>query len=313
MPFWITFGVLAVLFVITVCILYYFTKKNFTRGGGVYSIEHVLRDRPDMLERIARGRNNMKDTPYEEMVITSYDGLKLVGQLYRTEEDKGRYLICMHGYRSSPEDFMCALEQFLSLGYNVLLANQRAHGKSEGKWITFGAKEKRDCIAWAEHLNKTFGEDIKIVFDGISMGATTVLLASAEPDIPKNVVGVMADCGYSSPFEIIAHVAKTDMHIPKFPLVYMMIPAVKFWAGFSLTKDCTVEAIKKTSLPVFLIHGEADDFVPCYMSRLVYEARPENTKIFTVPEAAHGLSYIIDEEGCKAACEDFLLSVVDGK
>ena len=310
LPYIIAASVIAVLLAVTVGVLYYFTKKNFTRGGGVYSIEQVLNDRPDMLERIARGRNQMKGAPYEERVITSFDGLKLVGQLYRTERDMGRYLICMHGYRSSPEDFMCALEQFLSLGYNVLLANQRSHGKSEGKWITFGVKEKRDCIAWANHINESFGNDIKIVFDGISMGATTVLLASAEPDIPKNVVGIMADCGFTSPFEIIAHVAKTDMHIPKFPLVYLMIPAVKFWAGFSLTEASTVEAVKKTSLPVLLIHGEADDFVPCHMSRRAYEARPENTTIFTVPEAAHGLSYIIDEEGCKKACEDFLLSVV---
>jgi fermentation-respiration switch protein FrsA (DUF1100 family) len=145
------------------------------------------------------------------------------------------------------------------------------------------------------------------------MGATTVLMAASEPDVPKNVVGIMADCGFSSPFEIIAHVAKKDMHIPKFPLLYLMIPAVKFWAGFSLTDGSTVKSIKNTSLPVFLIHGEADDFVPCEMSRQAYNARPENTKIFTVPGAAHGLSYIIDEEGCSKACEEFLLSVVSDK
>ena len=313
MPFWIALGVIAILFTVTVCILYYFTKKNFTNGGGVYSIEYVLRDRPDLLERIAQGRAKMRGLPYEIRHTTSYDGLKLSARLYRTETDMGRYLICHHGYRSSPEDFMCALEQFLSLGYNVLLVDQRAHGDSEGKWITFGIKEKRDCIAWAYHLNSSFGEDIKIVLDGLSMGATTVLLASAEPDLPKNVVGIMADCGFSSPFEIIAHVAKTDMHIPKFPLVYLMIPAVKFWADFSLKGGSTIEAIKKTSLPVLLIHGEADDFVPCEMSRQAYNARPENTTIFTVPDAAHGLCYIIDEEGCKAACEKFLLSVVQDK
>lgn len=310
MPY-IIIGVVIIILVIVIAVLYYFTKTNFSMGGGVYSIEHVLRDRPDLLKKIEDGRNKMRNTPYEEMEIKSFDGLKLVGQFYRTEKDMGRYLICMHGYRSSPEDFMCALGQFLSLGYNVLIVNQRCHGKSEGKWITFGVKEKRDCISWAYHLIKTFGDDIKIVFDGLSMGATTVLMAASEPDIPTNVVGIMADCGFSSPFDIVAHVAKKDMHIPKFPLLYLMIPAVKFWAGFSLTECSTVESVKKTSLPIFYIHGQDDDFVPHEMSLAAYNARTENSKIFIVPGAKHGLSYIIDEEGCSKACEEFLLSVVD--
>lgn len=308
MPY-IIIGVIIIVLII-IAVLYYFTKTNFTNGGGVYSIEHVLRDRPDLLKKIEDGRNKMRNTPYEDMEITSFDGLKLVGQFYRAEKDMGRYLICMHGYRSSPEDFMCALGQFLSLGYNVLLVNQRAHGKSEGKWITFGVKERRDCISWCNHLIKTFGNDIKVVFDGLSMGATTVLMAASEPDIPKNVVGIMADCGFSSPFDIIAHVAKKDMHIPKFPLLYLMIPAVKFWAGFSLTKYSTIKSVKKTSLPILFIHGQDDDFVPCDMSVAAYNARPQNSILFTVPGAKHGLSYLIDEEGCSKACEDFLLSVV---
>ena len=299
--------------ILMIALLYYFTRTNFRKGKGVYSIEKVLENRPDLLEKVANARKKIRTAPYEEMTVTSFDGLKLYGQFYRTEKDIGRYIICMHGYRSSPEDFMCALDQFLSLGYNVLLVNQRSHGKSEGKWITFGVKEKRDCISWCNHLISTFGDDIKVVFDGLSMGATTVLMAASEPDIPKNVVGIMADCGFTSPFDIVSHVAKKDMHIPKFPMLYLMIPAVKLWAGFSLTECSTVESVKKTNLPIFYIHGKADDFVPCEMSIAAYNARPENSKIFLADDAKHGLSYLIDEEGCSKACEEFLLSVVEDK
>ena len=312
MPY-VIIGVAVLFLAVTISVLYYFTKTNFSRGDGVYNIENVLSDRPDLMKKLDEGRSKMKSIPYEEMQITSFDGLKLVGQFYKAKEDMGRYLICMHGYRSSPEDFMCALPQFLSLGYNVLLVNQRSHGKSEGKWITFGVKEKRDCISWCNHLIKTFGEDIKVVFDGLSMGASTVLMASSEPDVPKNVVGIMADCGFSSPFEIIAHVAKKDMHIPKFPLLYLMIPAVKLWAGFSLTECSTVKSVKNTSLPILYIHGKDDDFVPHEMSLEAYNARPENSTIFIAPGAKHGLSYLVDTEGCSKACEDFLLSVVKDK
>lgn len=303
-------GIPAVIIILTAIILYYFTVKTFTRGPAVYDISKVLKNEPEQLERISKGRAELGSMPYEEMCITSFDGLKLYGQLYRTEKDEGRYIISMHGYRSSPEDFMCAVGFFMSLGYNVLLVNQRSHGKSEGKWITFGIKERYDCLSWCQHLTKTYGDGIKIVLDGLSMGATTVLMAS-ELDLPSSVVGIMADCGFTSPWDIVTHVARQDMHIPKFPLLYLMIPAVRLFAGFGLKEASTVDAVKKSKLPILYTHGLSDDFVPHEMSLRAYNARPENSTLVSIEGAKHGLSYVVDEERCQAACKEFLTVTVN--
>ena len=270
---------------------------------------------PDNEEQMAMWNEGARwaeaNKDYMKEVCVCNDGFKLFGEYYDFGFDS--CAIILSGRCESLGYSYYFAKPYMDAGLNVLVIDARCHGKSEGKWITFGVKEKRDCISWCNHLIKTFGDDIKVVFDGLSMGATTVLMAASEPDIPKNVVGIMADCGFSSPFDIVAHVAKKDMHIPKFPLLYLMIPAVKLWAGFSLTECSTVESVKKTTLPIFYIHGLDDDFVPHEMSLEAYDARPENSRIFIVPGAKHGLSYIIDEEGCSKACEEFLLSVVNDK
>jgi fermentation-respiration switch protein FrsA (DUF1100 family) len=216
----------------------------------------------------------------------------------------------MHGYRSSSEDFMCAMGFFMSQGYNILAVEQRAHGKSEGKWITFGIKERYDALSWCNHLIESFGRDITIVLDGISMGATTVLLASGL-DLPKNVKGVIADCGFTSPWDIVTEVARRDMHIPKFPLLYLMLPTVRLLCGFGLREASTVFEVKKSNLPILYVHGLADDFVPHEMSVKAYNSRPENSRLVSIENAAHGLCYIVDEKACQKELARFLNEVVE--
>lgn len=295
----------AAILIIAASILYYFANKTFARGGKIYEISEVLKDSPDQLNRISEGKNELESMPFERHSIISHDGLKLVGKLYRADGETNKYIICMHGYRSSSEDFMCAMGFFMSLGYNILAVEQRAHGESEGKWITFGIKERYDALSWCRYLVSTFGDDIKIILDGLSMGATTVLMASGL-DLPDNVKGVIADCGFTSPWDIVTEVARRDMHIPKFPLLYLMIPTVKLLCGFSLKEESTVTAIKRSKLPILFVHGLSDDFVPHEMSVRAYNARPENSRLVSVENATHGMSYVVDEERCKKELAYFL-------
>jgi fermentation-respiration switch protein FrsA (DUF1100 family) len=296
---------IAVLLAVTVAILIYFTNKTFARGGKVYDLSEVLKDKHDQINRIADGKKELESMPFERHSVVSHDGLRLVGQLYRAKGKTDKYIISMHGYRSSSEDFMCAIPFFMSQGYNVLAIEQRAHGASEGKWITFGIKERYDALTWCNYLIDIYGDGIKIILDGLSMGATTVLMA-AGLDLPKNVKGIIADCGFTSPWDIVTEVARRDMHIPKFPLLYLMIPAVRIIAGFGLKDESTATAVKRSKLPILYVHGVADDFVPHEMSVRAYNSRPENSRLVSVEGATHGMSYVVDEEKCKKELGFFL-------
>lgn len=249
--------------------------------------------------------------PYEEVAIASHDGLRLVGRYYESRPGAPVQIQC-HGYRSHPiRDFSGGLQLALKNGYNVLLISQRAHGKSEGKCLSFGVLERQDVLSWVNYVNNRFGPDTPVFLVGISMGAATVTMAS-ELALPANVAGIIADCGYSSPKKIIQKVM-ADMHYPVSLLYPLVRLAGKVFGGFDIEDAASETALAKCRIPVLFIHGEDDLFVPCSMSRDNYTACASPKQLLTVPGAGHGISYMIDE---KAYCEtvtEFLLRCLQQK
>ena len=247
--------------------------------------------------------------PYSEVTVTSYDGLRLFGKCYFAN-DKAPWLIMFHGYRSGAErDFCGGLKFGIESGFNVLLVDQRAHGKSEGKCLTFGIKERRDCLSWVNYAVSAAGEKCKIVLYGMSMGAATVLM-SAGLNLPKNVVGIVADCGYSSPSAIIKKVIR-EMRYPVFPTYALVRLGGMLFGGFDIEKYSAVSAMDNCDIPVLFIHGDDDRFVPCDMGRENYShCRSAGKKILIVKGAGHGMSYMADKNAYLGAVTDFLQNVL---
>ena len=234
--------------------------------------------------------------PHEDVSIVSFDGLKLCGKYYEFEPGAPIELM-FHGYRGSAErDLSGGVQRCFYLGRNVLLVDQRTSGKSEGNVISFGINESRDCLSWIDFMIQHFGKDVKIILTGISMGAATVLMAAGY-ELPPQVVGVLADCGYTSAKEIICKVIRTDMKLPE-KLAYPFVKlAARIFGGFDLEELPPVEAVKNCKVPVIFYHGESDGFVPCDMSVRNYEACCSPRKrLVTVPGADHGLAYPVDKQ-----------------
>ena len=241
--------------------------------------------------------------PREDMYITSFDGLKLHGRYYEYAPGAPIELM-MHGYRGTADrDLSGGVQRCFKLGRSALIVDQRCSGESGGNVITFGINEHRDCLSWVEHMISRFGPDVKIILTGISMGASTVLTAAGKP-LPNNVIGVLADCGYDSAKNIIQKVI-ADMGLPPrlaYPFVKL---GARLFGHFDLEETSPMEAMKTCAVPVILFHGENDDFVPCQMSRNIYEACPTRKKLVTIPGAGHGLSYPTDPEGYRQALREF--------
>lgn len=234
----------------------------------------------------------MKQTralPCQSFTITSFDGLKLQAKYY--EQTPGATVELMfHGYRGYAERDLCGgVQRCFALGHNAFIVDQRACGDSEGNVITFGVNEYKDCLSWLKLLIQHFGPDVKIMLTGISMGASTVLNAAGCP-LPDNVVGVLADCGFSSPAAIIKKVIG-DMKLPadlSYPFVRL---GARIFGHFNIDEIASQDAVCKCKLPVLFFHGEDDAYVPCGMSRINYEACPSRKKLVTIPGAGHGLCY----------------------
>ena len=240
----------------------------------------------------------------EKVKLTSFDGLELAALYLPVERPRGT-VIAFHGYRSlATIDFALEVEFFHRLGYDVLLPYQRSHGESQGKYITYGVKERFDCQSWARYAARRWG-DRPLFLMGISMGAATVLMASGL-ELPENTRGIVADCGFTTPWEIMAHVARRDFHLPAFPLLYLLELLARLIAGFSLKGADTRQALKSTRLPVLFLHGEADDFVPLSMTEENYRACAGKKAQYLVPEAGHAQSFARDTQGCEKAIRRFL-------
>lgn len=241
--------------------------------------------------------------PFEAVSITSFDGLKLCGKYY--EYAPGAPIELMfHGYRGAAERDLCGgVQRSFALGRSALIVDQRASGNSEGRVITFGVYESRDCVSWVEFMLRRFGKDVRIVLTGISMGAATVMMAAGKP-LPPNVKGVLADCGYTSAQDIIKKVIR-DMKLPADLLYPFVRLGGKLYGGFDVEETPPIEAMKTCSLPVIFFHGDDDAYVPCEMSRLNYEVCTAEKRLVIVPGAGHGLSYMLDGEGYIQALREF--------
>ena len=254
-------------------------------------------------ERVGKGIEHINSTTCKWVETYSFDGLKLSARYFDNKQKNT--IILFHGYRSSASrDFSCALKLYTDLKLNVLLVDQRSHGKSEGRLITFGVKESRDVHSWIDFLNKKYSPE-KIVLGGMSMGATTVLLAAGRK-MPENVKAIVADCGYTSPEEIIKSVSKRFLKIKAdFILPFINLCCICF-GGFSIKGVSTEKTLRENRLPVLLIHGEADTFVPCEMSRTAFGCCNENCRLVTVEKAYHGMSFLVDEDKIRDEIKQFL-------
>lgn len=250
----------------------------------------------------------LQNRPCEFVTVSSRDGLTLSGRYYHTA-DGAPLAIGFHGYRSCwLTDFCGGADIAFRMGQNVLLVDERAHGKSQGKTIAFGIKERQDLLCWIDYALNRFGPDTRILLYGVSMGGATVLMASGLA-LPKNVKGIVADCPYSSPLDIILEVGRQTGYPVKLIRPFVILGA-KVFGGFDVRETSAVEAVKHSHVPILIIHGEDDSFVPAQMSRSIQDANPEMITRHTFPGADHALSYMVDTPRYRRLVKEFMAGVL---
>ena len=233
----------------------------------------------------------------EYVNIQSDDGLKLQGYYLPAEEPSDKLAICLHGYTSCGLSDCSSVGAFLHRqGFDVLIIDSRAHGKSEGKYIGFGILERFDTLAWINYINERFDKKKNILLYGISMGGATVLMTAGCENLPDNVKAIVADCAFTSPDEIFSHVLKKDYKLPKFPIMKINEAMCKARAGYGFTDYSTIEAMKHAPCPIMFIHGSDDKFVPTWMSEKNYEACVAPKELLFIDGAGHGAAYYENSE-----------------
>lgn len=270
----------------------------------------------------------------EDIYIKSYDNLRLYGRLLPPENvspsersrqpakvveppessapptgpsKKPTIILGIHGYRSDGVgDFAVLAPFYHKQGYYLCLPDDRAHGKSDGSYIGFGYHDRFDCLAWCKYLVRRFGENCSIYLHGISMGSATVLSCCDDTQLPLQVKGIIADCGYSSGWEQIGHVLGSSCHMPSFPMLYMYNSVCRIVGGYNLKDIRPIDSVTRSRVPVLFIHGDADNYVPTTMVYKLYNACKGKKELLVVHGAGHAMSYMTDSKSYEKSVSGFI-------
>jgi fermentation-respiration switch protein FrsA (DUF1100 family) len=251
----------------------------------------------------------LKQQHFEDLEITSHDGLKLKAKLLKSDLDTDKVLIAVHGYRSyNLKEYAYYIKFYHDLGFHILMPDNRAHGESEGTYIGFGWLDRLDCIQWIHKMKEYFDKDLQIVLHGISMGSATVLMASGE-ELPSDVKCIISDCGFTSVLDEFEHELK-QAHIPPALILPTATLLSKKRVGYSFKEASTINQVKKSKTPTLFIHGDQDDFVPTYMVYDLYNACAADKDLLIVEGAKHAQSYLVNQELCEKTIIEFMSQYV---
>lgn len=285
----------------------YFYRRTMKRGNAKKerTIKMAGTDWNQYMPLMQERKENMMAQPHEDVYQFSEDGLKLHATWFPAEDSK-RVVICFHGYTSQGmSDYIGLSDYYMKRNFSMLLVDERAHGDSEGEYIGFGCLDRMDAQGWIEWVIEKCGEDVSILLHGTSMGGATVLMTSGLK-LPVQVKGIVSDCGFTSAKEVFTHVLHSMYHLPAFPMIQISSLVNRKKAGYGLDDCNAAREVQKAEVPILLIHGDADTFVPCSMCEKIYENCASKKQKLIVKGAAHAESYYKDTEAYEQALNEFI-------
>lgn len=309
-------GVLIAVAVYFSAIYLFVFRATFGRDDSERSLEHEL--------EFYMGEENynahLADAEWFEsqncplIEIKSFDGLTLRAYKFDAGEDAQGTFLLMHGFHSNPvREFATLARLYHSMNYNVIMPYQRAHGLSEGDYLTFGVKERYDCRGWILKINEIYGDKLPLFVEGISMGSATVTMTAGFNDLPANLRGFIADCGFTSPGEIVYWTMRNDFGLPKVLANLLMFTGntmCRWFADFDLNEYSTLTALSGSQKPFLFITGTDDMTVPAEMSRKNYVAysmkNPDIASLVEFEDTPHAISYLTDSQKYRDSVTEFL-------
>ena len=230
-------------------------------------------------------------TIMSDCTIKSFDGLKLSAK-YIKNDTSNNWVILVHGYTANAKSMLSLADIYYKNGFSILAPDQRAHGKSEGTYTSFGIKEKEDMkarISWIKDMDK----DAKIIVHGESMGAATTMFLAA--DNPDNLVAFIEDCGYTSFYDMQFDQLKGDLGFLVYPITFIanIIGKIRFSSDFYKSN---IDSMKNTKIPGLFIHGKSDRLVPVKMCFDLYKAHKGKKSLYTPTPADHAECKFYDQD-----------------
>jgi len=294
MAFWLT----SLLLVISALITFGYA------GISVYAASQLVAA-PQVM---AKGTPADDGLAYKDVTFTSRtDHLLLSGWFIPGVVAPGRLsvsetIVVVHGIRTNRADpgvGLLPLSAALAKhGFAVLAFDMRGSGDSSSAPTSLGYYEQRDVLGAVDFLQTgampypNLGRPKAIGGWGVSMGASTLLLAAAQDPALRAIV---SDSAYADIVPILQREIPARAHLPSaFTPGILEAAQTMYGIDFYAVKPSAVVA-QIAPRPILFIHGAADTYVPpSNMTALAQAAaQGHNARVQTwlVPKATHAQAY----------------------
>lgn len=262
-------------------------QTHIDLGDGLTHVQsmHMMNEKEIYLSWIEKNKK-------QKATLWNKEGYHLVADVYTNTKATHKWVLLCHGYLGSKEDMVCHARHFVENGYHCLAPDARGHGQSSGNYIGMGWKDRLDVIEWIKYIIN-LDKDAEIILFGISLGASAIMMASGET-LPENVKAIIEDGGYTSVYDEISYQIRHTMKVPASIVSESVGYLIRHKNHYCIHQASALEQIKKSSLPMFFIHGDADTFAPTKMAYKLYDACPNYKDIYIVKNSAHGNNIFAD-------------------
>ncbi len=302
---WVIVILVAVLLVILTGASFYMLDYSLspdpTRENTDSCYQQLYEDYPETAEWVdsLQRKDALRDT-----FLTMASGER--HHAYYVNKGSQRTVLVIHGWRDQAVKFFYLGRMYeRELGYNIVMPDLHACGKSEGEAIGMGWNDRLDVMRWLQ----TFQTDTMVVH-GVSMGAaTTMMLSSMQKPHGVKDIRFIEDCGYTSVWDEFSGQLKEQFGLPAFPLLYTTSLLCRLSYGWSFGEASALNEVAKCPYPMLFIHGDKDTFVPTEMVYRLYDAKPEPKTLWVASGADHAHSYKTHQTEYTVKVHDFLMTI----
>ncbi|MCQ2471815.1 MAG: alpha/beta hydrolase [Clostridia bacterium] len=303
-----------ILFLIFFLLCFVAFKKIFSREKSRAKTEQNFYKRlkkhkgETLIKNIKNNSSAFEDAEYKEVAILSIDNYHLCGRLYMAKNGEGKKsVILCHGYRTSGTlDFGNAFKMYREMNYNILVIDERAYGKSQGKYTSMGIMESFDIICWCKWLELCFGTETDIILHGVSTGAFASVAAAANPEIPLNVKGIIAESAYPLIRDFVYKFAEKNLAFLTKPAIPFINLFYKNHVGFDMRDFSLYTVSKSVKIPVLFVHSKNDSTAPFNNTESLVGRIPAKAEIVKIEKAPHGLCFAKENKKCEEAVKKFI-------
>lgn len=260
----------------------------------------------DTITTVHNSLDEIHKLPHDIIEITSHDNLKLKAVYYPSNKNSNVTVICVHGFTSHAErEWAFPGLFYLSLGFNVLIPYQRAHGLSEGKFITIGALEHKDMLGWVNKINQLNPND-SIIIHGLSMGGG-IALDLTDKNM-QNVKGIISDAPCISIKSMLEGISKGVFKKDGEKVASYAINRFESNFNVNINDFECLDIVANSKYPILLSAGSMENLEDTFEK--IKNANPNKTDIIILPGCNHGNGMYKQTEMYQNAIKEFINSIL---